>query len=67
LDSVSQVAVLIIRAWCEPDRTFRARLVDLGDPSAGERTVAVASGPDEVVRAVEEWVRSVALAPGHPA
>jgi hypothetical protein len=52
---------LIIRAWYEPDGGFRARILEVDDPPAGEQSVAVATGPDEVLRRVERWMQLVAL------
>src|SRR3954453_22911375 len=53
-------AALLIRVWLEGAGEFRARLLTLGDTTAGtlaeEVTVAVASSPDDVLDAVRDWI-----------
>ena len=53
-------AVLLLRIWREgEDGAFRARLSGIsisGDPTAQERTVAVAASSRDVLVAVEQWL-----------
>jgi hypothetical protein len=53
-------ATLLIRVWLEDAGEFRARLLTLGDVTAGtpaeEVTVAVASTPGAVLDAVRTWL-----------
>ncbi len=53
-------AALLIRVWLEDAGEFRARLLTLGDVSAGrpaeEVTVAVASSVTGVLDAVRVWL-----------
>jgi hypothetical protein len=53
-------AALLIRVWLEDAGEFRARLLTLGDVTAGrpaeEVTVAVASSVTGVLDAVRDWL-----------
>jgi hypothetical protein len=53
-------ASLVIRVWLEDAGEFRARLLTLGDGTAGtpaeEVTVAVVSSPGDALDAVRGWL-----------
>ena len=65
-------ATLLIRVWREGGGMFRARLLTLGDVTAGlpedEVTVAVVSSPGDVLEVVRDWLDGFtrpATNPGH--
>jgi hypothetical protein len=51
-------AALLVRVWLEDGtEQFRARVLAVGpETPAGDRTVAVASSPSEVIDAVSRWL-----------
>jgi hypothetical protein len=50
-------AALLLRVWTEEGSDqFRARLMAIGPGQGSDRTVAVASSPDEVLAAVGRWL-----------
>ena len=50
-------AALLLRVWIEEGSDqFRARVMAVGSGEEGDRTVAVASSPDEVLEAVRQWL-----------
>jgi alkanesulfonate monooxygenase SsuD/methylene tetrahydromethanopterin reductase-like flavin-dependent oxidoreductase (luciferase family) len=51
-------AALLLRVWMEEGSDqFRARLMAVGtDGQAGDRTVSLASTPDDVIDAVRRWL-----------
>lgn len=51
-------AALLLRVWIEEGRgQFRARMMAVGpDGQESERTIALASAPDEVLDAVRGWL-----------
>ncbi|WP_166503468.1 hypothetical protein [Modestobacter italicus] len=50
-------AALLLRVWIEEGSDqFRARVMAVGPGAESERTVAVASTPDEVLEAVGHWL-----------
>lgn len=52
-----RVGVLVIRAWVRDEPpTLAARVVSTLDVTRPERSTLVASGPEEVTRAVAEWL-----------
>jgi hypothetical protein len=53
-----RAAVLVIRAWVEGSR-LRARIVQTRDIESVKPVVSAAGSAEEVVRAVEEWLRSL--------
>jgi hypothetical protein len=52
-----RAAVLVIRAWVEGGR-LRARIVQTRDIESVKAVESAAGSPEEVVRAVEDWLRS---------
>jgi hypothetical protein len=52
-----RTAVLVIRAWIE-GRELRARIEHTCDIGAAKTTTVAAASAEEVVRVVEEWLRS---------
>jgi hypothetical protein len=52
-----RAAVLVIRAWVEGGR-LRARIVQTRDIESVKTVESAAGSPEEVVRAVEDWLRS---------
>jgi hypothetical protein len=52
-----RAAVLVIRAWVEGGR-LRARIVQTRDIESAKTVESAAGSPEEVVRAVEDWLRS---------
>jgi hypothetical protein len=53
-----RAAVLVIRAWVEGTR-LRARIVQTRDIESVKTAESVAGSEEEVVKAVEEWLRSL--------
>jgi hypothetical protein len=53
-----RAAVLVIRAWVEGGR-MRARIVQTRDIESVKPMESAAGSAEEVVRTVEEWVRSL--------
>lgn len=51
---------LLVRIWLEGEaEQFRARVMAVGlDAAEGDRTVAVASSPGEVIDAVSHWLEA---------
>jgi hypothetical protein len=50
-------AALLLRVWIEEGSDqFRARLMAVGSGGRSDRTVALASSPDEVLEAVSHWL-----------
>jgi hypothetical protein len=50
-------AALLLRVWTEEGSDqFRARLMAVGSGQGSDRTVALASSPDEVLEAVGRWL-----------
>jgi hypothetical protein len=53
-----RAAVLVIRAWVEGSR-LRARIVQTRDIESVKTVESAAGSAEEVVKAVEEWLRSL--------
>jgi hypothetical protein len=53
-----RTAVLVARAWIEGEQ-FRARITYTRDIGSVGTVETAAGSPEEVVRAVESWLRSV--------
>jgi hypothetical protein len=53
-----RAAVLVIRAWVERGR-LRARIIQTRDIESVRPAESAAGSAAELVRAVEEWVRSL--------
>jgi hypothetical protein len=50
-------AALLVRVWLEDAAgTFRARVTAVGLNGSEDRTIALASSPDDVTAAVSEWL-----------
>lgn len=50
-------AALLLRVWLEEGSDqFRARLMAVGSGQGSDRTVALASSPDDVLEAVRHWL-----------
>ena len=50
-------AALLLRVWIEEGSDqFRARVMAVGSGESSDRTVALASSPDEVLQAVSRWL-----------
>ena len=50
-------AALLLRVWIEEESDqFRARLMAVGSGQGSDRTVALASSPDDVLEAVSHWL-----------
>jgi hypothetical protein len=50
-------AALLLRVWTEQGSDqFRARLMAIDSGQGSDRTVALASSPDEVLEAVGRWL-----------
>jgi hypothetical protein len=50
-------AALLLRVWIEEGSDqFRARLMAVGSDQGSDRTVALASSPDDVIEAVSRWL-----------
>ena len=50
-------AALLLRVWIEEGSDqFRARVMAVGSGEESDRTVALASSPDEVLEAVGHWL-----------
>ena len=52
-----RTAVLVVRAWTE-DRKLRARITHTRDIGSARTVETAAGSSEEVVRVVEEWLRS---------
>jgi hypothetical protein len=57
-----RTAVLVIRAWIEGN-DLRARIVHTRDTGSAKTATAAAASAEEVVRVVEQWLRSFARSP----
>jgi hypothetical protein len=57
-----EVGVLVIRAWCEPDRepSFRARVLAVGGSLEQVEVVGVAGSVNEAVDLIRDWLDSSA-------
>ena len=53
-----RAAVLVIRAWVEGSR-LRARIVQTRDIESVKTVESAAGSAEEVMKAVEEWLRSL--------
>jgi hypothetical protein len=54
--AVERTAVLVVRAWLE-DSQLRARITQTRDLDSARTVETAAGSAEEVVRAVEEWLR----------
>ncbi len=50
--------MLVVSAWADGER-FHARITCTPDVTAAVASETVAGSPGEVVRAVEDWLRSI--------
>ncbi|HEY7690762.1 MAG TPA: hypothetical protein VH816_00330 [Gaiellaceae bacterium] len=51
--------MLVVSAWADGGH-FRARITCTPDVTAASASETVAGSPEDVVRAVEEWLRGIA-------
>ena len=56
LPPAERIGVAVVRVWIEPDGGLRGRITTTLDVAAPEEVVAVAAGPQDVARAVTEWL-----------
>jgi hypothetical protein len=54
-----RTSIFVIRASIETDGQFLARITVISDWMAGSATPRAVPGPEEVVRAVQAWLRAV--------
>lgn len=61
-----RTSIFIIRASVETDGQFLARITVISDWMAGSGTPRAVADPEEVVRAVRAWLRSVISGEAEP-
>jgi len=61
-----QASILVIRASVEADGQFLARIRVISDWMAGSATPRAVADPEEVVRAVQAWLRGVISGEAEP-
>jgi len=54
-----RTSIFVIRASVDADGQFLARIAVISDWMAGSATPRAVPGPEEVVRAVQAWLRDV--------
>ena len=54
-----RTSIFVIRASVEADGQFLARITVISDWMAGSATPRAVAGPEEVVHAVQAWVRDI--------
>ena len=54
-----RVSIFLVRASVEADDQFLARIAVISDWMAGSATPRAVAHPEEVVRAVQAWLRGV--------
>ena len=54
-----RTSIFVIRASVEADGQFLARITVISDWMAGSAAPRTVTGPEEVVRAVQAWLRDV--------
>jgi hypothetical protein len=57
--SAQRTSIFVIRASVEADGQFLARVTVISDWMAGSGTPRAVPGPEEVVRAVQAWLRGI--------
>jgi hypothetical protein len=61
-----RTSIFVIRASAEADGQFLARITVISDWMVGSATPRAVSGPEEVVRAVQAWLRAVISGEAEP-
>jgi hypothetical protein len=61
-----RTSIFVIRASAEADGQFLARITVISDWMAGSTTPRVVAGPEEVVRAVQAWLRDITPGEAEP-
>ena len=61
-----RTSIFVIRAAVEADGQFLARIAVISDWMAGLATPRAVAGPEEVVRAVQAWLRDVISGEAEP-
>jgi hypothetical protein len=56
---VRRTSIFLVRVSVEADGQFLARITVISDLMAGSATPRAVAGPEEVVRAVQAWLREV--------
>lgn len=54
-----RISIFLVRASVEADGQFLARIAVISDWMAGSATPRAVADPEEVVRAVQAWLRAV--------
>ena len=54
-----RTSIFVIRASAEADGQFLARITVISDSMAGSATPRAVADPEEVVRAIQAWLRGV--------
>ena len=61
-----RTGIFVVRASVEADGRFLARIAVISDWMAGSATPRAVPGPEEVVRAVQAWLRAVISGEAEP-
>jgi hypothetical protein len=61
-----RTSIFVIRASMEADGQFLARITVISDWMAGSATPSAVPSPEEVVRAVQAWLRAVISGEAEP-
>lgn len=63
---VRRTSIFLVRVSVEADGQFLARITVISDWMAGSATPRAVAGPEEVVRAVQAWLRDVISGEAEP-
>jgi hypothetical protein len=63
---VRRTSIFLVRVSVEADGQFLARITVISDWMAGSATPRAVAGPEEVVRAVQAWLRNVISGEAEP-
>jgi hypothetical protein len=61
-----RTSILVIRASMEADDQFLARITVISDWMAGSAAPRAVAGPEEVVHAVQAWLRDITSGEAEP-
>jgi hypothetical protein len=61
-----RTSIFVIRASIEADGRFLARITVISDWMAGSATPRAVTGPEEVVGAVQAWLRDITSGEAEP-
>jgi hypothetical protein len=61
-----RISIFLVRASVEADGQFLARIMVISDWMADSATPRAAASPEEVVRAVQAWLRGVISGEAEP-